>query len=78
MTLKPGNVLQLIALADFPMIQKGDNLADIIQTSLKVNQIDLQDGDVVVIAQKVISKAEGRQVGLETVVPSSGAEALAQ
>ncbi len=78
MISKSGSVLQLIPLTDFPMIQKGDEIADIIQASLKVNKIDLQDGDVLVIAQKVISKAEGRQVGLETVVPSAEAEALAQ
>ncbi len=78
MISKSGSTLQLIALADFPMIQKGDNLAQIIQASLEINQIDLQDGDVLVIAQKVISKAEDRQVMLNSVVPSTEAMILAE
>jgi coenzyme F420-0:L-glutamate ligase / coenzyme F420-1:gamma-L-glutamate ligase len=77
-TLKPGSTLCLVALADFPMIHKGDDLAQIIQSSLNMNQIDLQDGDVLVIAQKVISKAEGRQVSLKSVVPSAEAQILAE
>lgn len=78
MTSKPGSALNIVTLADFPMIQEGDSLADIMHTSLKVNQIDLQDGDVLVIAQKVISKAEGRKVDLETVTVSAEAEDLAK
>jgi coenzyme F420-0:L-glutamate ligase/coenzyme F420-1:gamma-L-glutamate ligase len=75
---KPSSVLKLVTLADFPMIQKGDNLADIIHNNLNVNQIDLQDGDVLVIAQKVISKAEGRKVDLQSVVVSAEAKELAE
>jgi len=75
---KPSRVLKLVTLADFPMIQKGDILADIIHNTLTVNQIDLQDGDVLVIAQKVISKAEGRKVDLQTVEVSPEANELAK
>ncbi len=78
MASKPSSVLKLVTLADFPMIQKGDNLADIIHNNLNVNQIDLQDGDVLVIAQKVISKAEGRKVDLQSVVVSAEAKELAE
>ncbi len=78
MTSKPGNALNLITLADFPMIQKGDNLPDILNACLEVNRIDLQDGDVLVIAQKVISKAEGRKVNLKSVTVSAEAEQLAE
>jgi len=75
---KPSSVLKLVTLADFPMIQKGDNLADIIHNTLTVNQIDLQDGDVLVIAQKVISKAEGRKMDLQSVEVSAEANELAE
>ena len=78
MASKPSSVLKLVTLADFPMIQKGDNLADIIHNTLIVNQINLQDGDVLVIAQKVISKAEGRKVDLQSVEVSVEANELAK
>lgn len=77
MTSKTGSALTLATLANFPMIQDGDNLADIILATLKADQINLKNGDVLVIAQKVISKAEGRRVDLQTVQVSAEAQALA-
>lgn len=77
MVSRPGRKLQLTALAGMPLIQKGDDLAEIISASLKDNQVDLQDGDVLVIAQKIVSKAEGRQVDLQSVEPSPAAAELA-
>ena len=58
------------------MIQTGDDLVDILLQSLQKAQIELQSGDVLVLAQKIVSKAEGRWVNLETVTPSPEAEAL--
>lgn len=78
MTSTPGNALKLIPLANFPMIHEGDDLADIIVSNLRENQIDLLDGDVLVIAQKVISKAEGRKVNLQSVEVSAEADDLAR
>jgi len=77
-TSKSGSALTLAPLVDFPIIQNGDNLADIILAALKVNQIKLQNGDVLTIAQKVISKAEGRRVDLQSVQVSAEAYALAK
>lgn len=65
--------LKLTALQGFPLIKEKDNLADFIVTALQHNGIDLQSGDLLVIAQKVVSKAEGRLVSLSTVEPSSEA-----
>lgn len=59
------------------MIQTGDDLAEILLQSLEKAQIRLQNGDVLVLAQKIISKAEGRWVNLAEVVPGSEAHALA-
>ncbi|MEN8243236.1 MAG: coenzyme F420-0:L-glutamate ligase [Chloroflexota bacterium] len=70
--------LTLTALPDIPMIEEGDHLSEIILQSLKKVQIELQDGDVLVLAQKIVSKAEGRQVNLADVEPSAEAIALAE
>lgn len=70
--------LTLVALGHFPLIQAGDDLARIIKGSLAENGIVLQDGDILVIAQKIISKAEGRQIALDTVQPREQALELAE
>lgn len=65
--------LELTALREFPLIGSGDDLAGAILSCLQTNAIELQDGDIIVIAQKVISKAEGRRVDLASVLPSEEA-----
>ena len=69
--------LELFAIAGLPMVQAGDDLADIIVAGLLRMGQELRDRDVVVIAQKIVSKAEGRTVELATVTPSAEAVALA-
>lgn len=66
--------LTLHGLGGFPLVESGDALVPTIITALKRNRLRLQDNDVLVVAQKIISKAEGRLVELATVVP--GAKAL--
>lgn len=68
--------LSCTALADFPIVAPGDDLAALIQQSLN-QQCEPQDGDVIVIAQKVVSKAEGRYFKLSEVAASDAAHALA-
>jgi len=70
--------LTLTPLQNIPLIRRDDNLADIVVNALQENKISLQDGDIVVFAQKIISKAEGRAVNLSTVTPSQRATELAQ
>ena len=65
--------LHLIPLLDFPLIKPGDDLADFIIQSLVNNGIELMDGDILVLAQKIVSKAENRLVNLTTVEPSDRA-----
>lgn len=65
--------LNLIALKKFPLIEPNDNLNEIILNSLKSNKLILEDGDIFVIAQKVISKSENRYVNLDDVNPSDRA-----
>lgn len=69
--------LLLTALADFPMVEPGDDLADLIVTSIDSNGIELVDGDVLVLAQKIVSKAENRYGYLNQVQPSTQAHELA-
>src|SRR6185436_5070762 len=65
-------------LQNIPLIRRDDNLADIVVNALSSTQIELQDNDILVFAQKVISKAEGRAVNLATVTPSPRAIELAK
>ncbi len=69
--------LTLTPLAGIPMIQPGDDLAALIDRALEHTGIELQDGDVLVVTQKVVSKAEGRLVDLRQIQPSREARELA-
>jgi coenzyme F420-0:L-glutamate ligase/coenzyme F420-1:gamma-L-glutamate ligase len=69
--------LTITPLPNIPLIRPGDDLADILLSSLQTAKIILQDGDILVLTQKIISKAEGRLVNLATVTPSEGANRLA-
>ena len=66
-------VLTLTSLEEIPFIRRGDDLADIILDSLKGMQLELLDGDILVLTQKIISKAEGRLIDLAGVTPSEAA-----
>jgi coenzyme F420-0:L-glutamate ligase/coenzyme F420-1:gamma-L-glutamate ligase len=65
--------LSLIPLFDFPDITEGDDLAVLIASAINKNELVLEDGDVLVLAQKIVSKAEGRMIKLTTVEPSEKA-----
>jgi len=70
-------MLTLTPLKNIPLIRQGDVLADMIDKALHATAVQLQDGDILVIAQKIVSKAEGRMVNLTTVTPSGRALELA-
>jgi coenzyme F420-0:L-glutamate ligase / coenzyme F420-1:gamma-L-glutamate ligase len=72
------STLTLTSLVHIPLIRHGDNLADIIMSAHEENDITLEDNDILVIAQKVVSKAEGRLVSLAQVTPSQRAIEIAQ
>jgi coenzyme F420-0:L-glutamate ligase/coenzyme F420-1:gamma-L-glutamate ligase len=69
--------LTLTPLAGIPLIQPGDDLAELITQSLWGAELPLQNGDILVLAQKIVSKAEGRLVNLAGVDPSPEALRLA-
>lgn len=70
--------ISLSTLDNFPLVHPGDDLADLICTALKNSSEALQTGDVLVLAQKIISKAEGRYRKLSEIVPSEEAQELAK
>lgn len=72
-----GRSLSITALAGVPLVGPGDDLGVLVRNALAANGMALADGDVVVLAQKIVSKAEGRQVALAQVVPSPAAVELA-
>lgn len=69
--------LRLCALADFPDARPGDDLAGLIVRAVDAMSLSIADGDVFVMAQKVVSKAEDRFVELRDVMPSARALELA-
>jgi coenzyme F420-0:L-glutamate ligase/coenzyme F420-1:gamma-L-glutamate ligase len=71
------DALTLLAVPGLPLVRAGDDLAGLLVAALARAEIGLRDGDVVVVAQKVVSKAEGRIVDLAEVEPSARAIALA-
>jgi coenzyme F420-0:L-glutamate ligase/coenzyme F420-1:gamma-L-glutamate ligase len=70
--------LLFTALPGVPIVQPGDNLASLILEGFKRADIELEDGDVVILAQKIVSKAEGRVIDLQSVEPSTPAIDLAE
>jgi len=69
--------VSLLPLPGIPLIEPGADLAGILAQALKDNDIGLRDGDILVVAQKIVSKAEGRYVNLADVTPSARAREIA-
>lgn len=67
-----------IVLERFPLIKAGDDIAMIIVDLALRNGLKLEDGDVIAVAQKVISKAEKRIVKIDGVIPSTRARQIAK
>jgi coenzyme F420-0:L-glutamate ligase / coenzyme F420-1:gamma-L-glutamate ligase len=69
--------LTLRALDGVPLVKTGDDLAGVIIDALAASDLALQAGDVVVLAQKIVSKAEGRMIELGGIEPSAKAVEIA-
>lgn len=70
--------VELRALRGIPAVCPGDDLGELTAAALKRMRIVLRSGDILVYAQKIVSKAEGRLVDLRTVTPGRRAAELAQ
>jgi coenzyme F420-0:L-glutamate ligase/coenzyme F420-1:gamma-L-glutamate ligase len=75
-TPEPSEELRVLPVNGIPEVQPGDDLADLIWQAAGSGMIE--DGDVVVVTQKVVSKAEGRLVDLRTIQPSTLARSFAE
>lgn len=69
--------LTLLTITDFPLVKPGDDLAEIIFSSCIKQDLQVKPGDIFVLAQKIVSKSEGRLVNLTTVIPSDEAIRIA-
>lgn len=79
MTLTQTSVaLTIVALPGMPLVQPGDDLVDLILHGLGRADQRLEDGDVLVVTSKIVSKSEGRYSVLDTVVPGDEARRIAE
>jgi len=69
--------VEIIPLQGLPLVGAGDDLIELMASALERNDVASRAGDVLVVAQKIVSKAEGRFVDLATVEPSAKAVELA-
>ena len=63
--------IQIHSVPGIPLINKGDDLCQLVLDAIKANKLTLKDGSILVVAQKVISKAEDRFVNLKTIKPTT-------
>ncbi len=73
----PGGQLTLTPIRGIKLVQPGDDLGAVAVAAFSANGLAPEAGDVLVVAQKIVSKAEGRYVDVKTVEPSERAIALA-
>ena len=71
------NAVEMLAVPGIPLVRKDDDLVAWISEGLSRGGIEPRGGDVFVLTQKIVSKAEGRMVDLATVEPSTEAIELA-
>jgi coenzyme F420-0:L-glutamate ligase / coenzyme F420-1:gamma-L-glutamate ligase len=69
--------IRLIPIRGIPEIRPGDDLGLMIARAAEKMRFNLSDGDIISVAQKIVSKAEGRLVNLESVTPSEFANEIA-
>jgi coenzyme F420-0:L-glutamate ligase/coenzyme F420-1:gamma-L-glutamate ligase len=69
--------IRIFPVEGIPEVRPGDDLAALIECGLLASRLSLESGDVVVVAQKVVSKSEGRVARLAEVEPSARARELA-
>jgi len=70
--------ISIVGLENFPFVNVGDNIAKMIVEIAESENVLIDNGNVIVIAQKVVSKAEGRVIELRSVKPSGRAEEVAK
>ncbi len=72
------STLSIIPLPGIPMIHTGDHLGSILVEAVERAGLELEQGDILVLAQKIVSKSEGRLVNLSEIQPSPRAVEIAR
>jgi coenzyme F420-0:L-glutamate ligase/coenzyme F420-1:gamma-L-glutamate ligase len=75
--MKNLKTISIVGLAGFPSVKIGDDIAELIIKTAQKRGVSIEDGDILVVAQKIVSKAEGRVFQLRKVKPSEKAKKLA-
>ena len=71
-------MIQIFGLKKMPLVKRDDSIADQIVKAAKEEGIQMQNHDVVVVAQKIVSKAEGNVIDLKSITPSPLAERISK
>lgn len=72
------NTIQIIPVIHIKKMRKGDDLSKIIVEALSKQNVLLQDKDILIVTQKIVSKAEGRVINLSEIQPSVFAKNIAE
>lgn len=70
-------MITIVGLKGIPLVKEGDDLSQLIVAAAQKQQVTLENGDVLVVTQKIVSKAEGRTRKLADVIPSEFAKTVA-
>ncbi|WP_346675718.1 coenzyme F420-0:L-glutamate ligase [Methanobrevibacter woesei] len=70
--------IELIGLEEIPLVSQGDDVCELIKEALNKQNIPLQHGDIILIAETLISKAEGNVIKLGDIIPSEDSIIIAQ
>ena len=72
------NQIDVIPLRDFPIVQTGDDISDLIESTTRKNGIDIIQGEIIVVTHAIVSIAEGKLYHLEEVEVSKRAKEIAK
>lgn len=70
--------MQATPLKRMPLVREGDDLGELIIEAAEAQDIVVEDGDVIIVAQSIVSKSEGNVIDLNTVEPTERAEEIAE
>ena len=70
--------IKIIGIENIPLIEEGDEIAALIADAMNKENVDIEDGDIFVIAETIISKAEGNKINLKTIKPTQEAFDIAE
>lgn len=71
-------MVTIIGLRGMPLVRQGDDLSRLIVDAAEKQKIALESGDILIVTQKIVSKAEGRTCALTDIVPSEFAMKIAE